>query len=216
MRREQTITEEKINSITHALGILFSVIAIPYLIAYAAERSNSSTVWGVCIFSFAMLMVYFASTIYHAVKQNTDTKRMLRIWDHISIFVMIGGSYTPVVIKFTEPGTAFIFLTVMWSIIVLGSCLKIFYTGKYILLEVILYIALGWMAVFIIKPLIANMPSQIFTFIMASGLFYSVGVIFYLWKKLSYHHAVWHVFVLAGTVTHFFAVYNSIPINIKF
>jgi hemolysin III len=216
MRREQTLIEEKVNSITHAAGIIFSIIAIPYLIAYAAERSNAATVWGVCVFSFAMLMVYFASTIYHAVEQNTTTKRKLRVWDHISIFVMIGGSYTPVVIKYTDAGTAFSFLTTMWSIIALGSFLKVFYTGKYILLEVMLYLLLGWMAVFIIKPLIANMPSDIFVFILASGLFYSVGVIFYLWKNLTYHHAVWHVFVLAGTVTHFFAVYNSVPINIKY
>jgi hemolysin III len=216
MRREQTHIEEKVNSATHAAGILFSVISIPYLIAYAAERSNAATVWGVCVFSFAMLMVYFASTFYHAVKQNTSAKRKMRIWDHISIFVMIGGSYTPVVIKYTDASTSFIFLTTMWSIIVLGSLLKVFYTGKFILLEVLLYLVLGWMAVFIIKPLIANMPSDIFTFIIASGVFYSVGVIFYLWKNLTYHHAVWHVFVLAGTVTHFFAVYNSVPINIKY
>jgi hemolysin III len=216
MRREQTITEEKVNSITHAAGILFCLVAIPYLIIYAAQRSNAATMWGVCVFSFAMLMVYFASTIYHAVKQNTGRKRMLRVWDHISIFVMIGGSYTPLVLKYTRPNTAFIFLGAMWGLIVLGSLLKIFFTGKYILLEVILYLALGWMAVFIIKPLIANVPSQIFLFILTSGLFYSVGVIFYLWKNLSYHHAVWHVFVLAGTITHFFAVYNSVPINIKY
>jgi hemolysin III len=216
MRREQTIIEEKVNYITHAAGILFSIIAIPFLISYAAERSNAATVWGVCIFSFAMLMVYFASTIYHAVKQNTNTKRKLRVWDHISIFVMIGGSYTPVVIKFTDSKTSLVFLSTMWGIILLGSLLKVFFTGKYILLEVILYLALGWMAVFIIKPLIANMPSEIFLFILVSGLFYSVGVIFYLWKNLTYHHAVWHVFVLAGSVTHFFAVYNSIPVMIRF
>ena len=214
-RREQTLSEEKANYITHALGILFSAIAIPFLILYAMPRSTVSTIWGVCVFSFALLMVYSASTIYHAVKQNTDTKRMLRILDHISIFVMIGGSYTPLVLIYTEPKTAFVFLSILWSLIALGSILKIFYTGKYLLIEVFLYLALGWMIVFIIKPLIANMPAEIFYFVLVSGIFYSIGVVFYLWKNLNYHHAVWHVFVLAGTVTHFFAVYNSIPINIK-
>lgn len=214
-RREQTLSEEKANYITHAFGILFSLVAIPLMVLNAIQRSTSATVWGVSVFGFAMLMVYLASTIYHSVKQNTDTKRLLRIWDHISIFVMIGGSYTPLVIKYTDAKTATIFLGTMWSIIAFGSFLKIFFTGKYIILEVILYLALGWMAVFIIKPLVSNMPLQIFSFILTSGVFYSVGVVFYLWKKLNYHHAVWHVFVLAGTVTHFFAVYNSIPINIK-
>lgn len=214
-RREQTLSEEKINAITHAAGILFAIIAIPFLIVYAVQRSPASTVWGVCIFSVALLMVYSASTIYHAVKQNTGTKRALRVLDHIGIFVMIGGSYTPLVLIYTEHKTAFMFLSILWSLIALGSVLKIFYTGKYLLLEIFLYLVIGWMIVFIIKPIIANMPAEIFEFVLASGIFYSIGVVFYLWKNLTYHHAVWHVFVLAGTVTHFFAVYNSIPINIK-
>ena len=215
MRREQTISEEKANYITHAFGILFALIAIPVLILYALEKSNASTVWGVTVFSFGMLMVYLASTIYHAVKQNTKTKRILRIFDHIGIFVMIGGSYTPLVLKYTDTATSSTFLSVLWSLILLGSILKVFFTGKHVLLEVGIYLALGWMIVFIIKPLIANMPSQIFLFVLVSGIFYSIGVVFYLWKKLNYHHAVWHIFVLAGTVTHFFAVYNSIPLHIK-
>src|SRR5690606_33711629 len=110
MRREQTPSEERANYITHAIGIFFSLIAIPVLIRYAMLQSSVSTIWGVVVFSFAMLMVYMASTIYHAVRQNTNAKRTLRIWDHISIFVMIGGSYTPLVIKYTDSHTAFIFL----------------------------------------------------------------------------------------------------------
>lgn len=215
MRREQTLSEEKANYITHAFGILFALIAIPVLILYALEKSNATTVWGVTVFSFGMLMVYLASTIYHAVKQNTKTKRILRIFDHIGIFVMIGGSYTPLVLKYTDTPTSSTFLSVLWSLILVGSILKVFFTGKHVLLEVGIYLALGWMIVFIIKPLIANMPSHIFLFVLVSGIFYSIGVVFYLWKKLNYHHAVWHVFVLAGTVTHFFAVYNSIPLHIK-
>ncbi len=214
-RREQTIEEEKINALTHAVGIVFALVSIPILIYCAAERSTASNIFGVSVFCFAMLMVYSASTIYHTVKLGTPLKKKLRIWDHISIFVMIGGSYTPLVVKYTSASTATVFLSAMWGIILLGSILKIFFTGKYEILEVIIYLLLGWMAVFIIKPLLANMPTQIITFILVSGLFYSIGVVFYLWKKLSYHHAVWHVFVLAGTVTHFFAVYNSIPLTIK-
>lgn len=214
-RREQTEQEEKLNALTHAIGVVFALITIPILIMYAIDKSSASTVFGVSVFCFAMLMVYCASTIYHLVKLGTPLKRKLRIWDHISIFVMIGGSYTPLVVKYTSPSTATVFLAAMWGIIVLGSMLKLFFTGKYVVLEVVIYLLLGWMAVFIIKPLLANMSSQIITLILFSGLFYSIGVAFYLWKKLSYHHAVWHVFVLAGTVTHFFAVYYSIPIVVN-
>ena len=215
-RRDQTLLEEKANWITHAFGILFSVVTIPFMMVYAIGHSSASTVWGVSVFGFAMLMVYMASTIYHATKPNTNAKRVLRIWDHIGIFVMIAGSYTPLVIKYIDTPTARIFLSIMWGIVVLGSILKIFFTGKYVLLEVIIYIVMGCMLLFIIKPLVANIPAEIFTYIIAGGLFYVAGVAFYLWKKLNYHHAVWHVFVLAGTVTHFVAIYKSIPVMVRF
>lgn len=215
-RRDQTLNEETANWITHALGITFSVITIPFMIAYAVHHSSSSTVWGVSVFGFAMLMVYMASTVYHATKPNTKAKRLLRIGDHIGIFLMIAGSYTPLVIKYIDTPTATLFLGIMWSIVVLGSILKVFFTGKYVLLETLIYVVMGCMLVFIIKPLVANIPTEIFAYILAGGIFYGVGVAFYLWKKLSYHHAVWHVFVLAGTVTHFVAIYKSIPVVVKF
>ena len=215
-RREQTLSEEKANWITHAAGIAFAVITIPFLIAYAIERSSVSTIWGVSVFGGAMFLVYLASTVYHATKPNTNAKRTLRIFDHIGIFLMIGGSYTPLVLKYIDTPTATWFLGVMWGIIVLGSILKVYHTGKYVLLEVAIYIALSCMLVFIIQPLVANIPSEIFTYILAGGIFYGIGVAFYLWKKLNYHHAVWHVFVLAGTVTHFVAIYKSVPLQVKF
>jgi len=215
-RREQTLSEEKFNWITHSFGILFALVTIPFMLFDAAEHSTASTVWGTCVFGFAMLMVYMASTIYHATKPNTNAKRVLRIWDHIGIFVMIAGTYTPLVIKYIDTPTATLFLAVMWGIVLLGSILKIFFTGKYVLLEVVIYIVMGCMLVFIIKPLVTNIPTEIFTYILAGGIFYLIGVAFYLWKKLSYHHAVWHVFVLAGTVTHFAAIYKSIPVMVKF
>jgi hemolysin III len=212
--RVQSLNEEVANAITHGLGVAFCLVAMPYMIGYAMEFSNPAMVWAVSVFGFGMLMVYLSSTLYHAV-QHKNAKRLLRIWDHISIFVLIAGTYTPLVLKFTSPSTALIFLSIMWGIVALGSVLKIFFTGKYKALSVGLYVALGWMAVFIIKPLTANVPSQIWWWMVIGGMAYLLGVAFYLWKKLQYHHAVWHLFVLTGTVTHFFAVYNSIPINIK-
>ena len=171
-------------------------------------------VWAVVIFGFGMLMVYSSSTLYHYAK-DPRIKSMLRVWDHISIFLLIAGTYTPMVIKYTDPKTSIIFLSAMWTVVVLGSILKIFFTGKYNILSVIVYLLMGWMAVFIFKPILANVPTQVLYLLAAGGMAYVFGVVFYLWHKLQYHHAVWHVFVLTGTITHFFAVYNSIPINIK-
>ena len=212
--REETLSEERASSITHGLGILFSLVVIPILIFAAYEKSVASTIWAVAVFGFGLLMVYTSSTLYHAARE-TRTKHLLRIWDHISIFVLIAGTYTPMVIKYTDRATCIVFLTVMWTIVIAGSCMKIFYTGKNKVFSVSLYLALGWMALFIIKPLAANMPLPVMGWAVAGGLAYTLGVVFYLWKNLQYHHAVWHLFVLTGSVTHFFAVYNSIPINIK-
>jgi hemolysin III len=161
-----------------------------------------------------MAMVYLSSTLFHAI-QHKQAKRMLQVWDHISIFMLIAGTYTPMVVKFTDKSTALVFLGIMWSIVAVGSLLKLFFTAKYELVSVALYVVMGWMAVFIFKPITANMPSQILWWLVFGGLAYTLGVIFFLWKKLTYSHAIWHVFVLTGTVTHFFAVYNSIPVNIK-
>ena len=213
-RRIQSLQEEIANALTHGLGIVFCLVAIPVMVLCAMQTSNAAMVWAVGIFGFGMLMVYSSSTLYHYAK-NAETKRVLRIWDHISIFILIAGSYTPLVIKYTDFKTSVVFLSVMWSIVALGTLMKIFFTGRFNLLSTILYLAMGWMAVFIIKPITANMPPQVFYLVIATGLAYTVGVIFYLWHKLQYHHAIWHLFVLTGTVTHFFAVYNSIPINIK-
>ena len=213
-KREQTLKEEVANALTHALGIVFCLIAIPVMIMYAINIGNIAMVWAVAIFGFGMLMVYSASTLYHYAK-NAETKRLLRIWDHISIYLLIAGTYTPMVVKYIDSKTAVIFLSAMWGIVALGSFMKIFYTGKFNVLSVILYLLLGWMAVFIVKPMVANIPVQVLYLLAAGGLAYTLGVVFYLWHKLQYHHAVWHVFVLTGTVIHFFAVYNSIPVNIK-
>lgn len=213
--RKQTIPEEIANTITHAVGVLFCLVGMPFLISYAATKGNSTTVWSVCVFGFGMLMVYLSSTLYHAV-QHLKTKKARQVWDHISIFLMIAGSYTPFVIKFIDPGTATIFLLVMWALVLFGSFLKLFYTGRFKVLSVIVYLALGWMAVFIIQPLIQNLPAPIWFWIIASGLCYTLGVVFYLWHRLQFHHAIWHLFVLGGTVTHFIAIYKSVEVSVVF
>ncbi len=202
--RKQTIPEEIANTITHGLGIVFCMIASPFLILLSARGSAAGTA-AVSIFSFGMLMVYLSSTLYHATR-NEATKRVLRIWDHISIFLLIAGSYTPIVYRYTDSATSTLFLSIMWGIVALGIVKKIFLTGRYDKLSLILYLALGWMAIFIIKPLMQNIPGPVWWWLAGGGLSYTFGTIFYRWKKLNYHHAIWHCFVLAGTVMHYIAI----------
>lgn len=213
--RAQTDLEENVNTITHGLGIILSLIAIPFLIIKSAENNDFVMVWGVSIFSFGMLAVYLSSTIYHSLREP-KRKRLANIIDHISIFFLIGGTYTPVILHYIPLAKATSFLAVQWSIIFVGIVLKLFFTGKYEWLSVTLYVMLGWMLVFVIKPLILTMPSNIFFWIIGGGICYSLGVIFYVLENKKHAHNIWHCFVLAGTIMHFIAVYKSLDVPVIF
>ncbi|MCW5906704.1 MAG: hemolysin III family protein [Chitinophagales bacterium] len=209
-----TAKQERANYLTHLAGIVFCVVAIPVLTVYAGLKGTAGTMWAVCIFGFGMFTVYLSSTLYHAAEKE-QLKRVLRVWDHISIFFLIAGSYTPFVVKFIKPDTALLFLSIMWGIVVVGIIKKLFFTGRLEFLSVMLYLGMGWMAVFILKPMLQTMPLEIFWWILAGGLFYTLGIVFYVWKRWKYHHAIWHCFVLGGTVSHYFAVLFSVPVNTK-
>lgn len=201
--------EELANAITHGVGFALGLVLVPFLIIKAFLHGTPLILFGAALFSFGFLMAYLSSTIYHLV-QEPRAKEILRIWDHISIFFLIGGTYTPVICKYTSHTTAAIFLGLMWTLIIAGSLLKIFFTGKYDGVSTAIYIALGWMAIFIIKPLMANMPLEVFWWILAGGLAYTLGVIFYKWQNLTFQHSIWHVFVLAGTLLQYVAVYKCV------
>ncbi|MDQ6845808.1 MAG: hemolysin III family protein [Bacteroidota bacterium] len=213
--RVQTTLEENVNAVTHGLGVILSLIFMPFLIIKALHSQDVLMVWGVSVFSFGMLAVYMSSTIYHSLREP-KLKRLANIVDHISIFFLIGGTYTPIILHYIPERTATVFLTVQWSVIFAGIVLKLFFTGKYEWLSVSLYIVLGWMLVFVIKPLIITMPSNIFFWIIAGGVCYTFGVVFYVLENKKHAHNIWHCFVLAGTILHFIAVYKSIDIAVIF
>ena len=213
--RAQTGLEEKLNAVSHGVGLLLVLIAMPFLIMKALHRQDTPMIWGVSIFSFGMLFVYLSSTIYHSLT-NPRLKMRANIVDHISIFFLIGGTYTPIILHYLPGETAAIFLSIQWSIIFAGAALKLFYTGRYEWLSITLYIALGWMLVFVIRPLSATMPSAIFFWIIAGGLSYTTGVIFYVLENWKHAHNIWHCFVLAGTVLHFIAIYKSLDVLVTF
>ncbi|MEZ5059680.1 MAG: hemolysin III family protein [Saprospiraceae bacterium] len=208
----QTSKEEIWNAITHGLGVIFALAAMPFLIYDAYVVGGFSVTFGISVFGFGMLMCYLSSTLYHAVTHEKLKSRFL-IWDHISIYLLIGGTYTPVVQKYTDANTGLIFLSIMWGIILVASILKIFYTGRYEKLSLILYLFLGWMAVFLADSLIQNMPLYVFWWILAGGIAYSIGVIFFIWERLPFNHSIWHLLVLCGTIFHFVAIYLSLYVE---
>lgn len=204
----QSLRTEFANALTHGLGIVFSIVALPILLAASVVHADMSIAIANAVYGFGMLMMFSSSTLYHAVQQE-DIKKLLRICDHISIFLCIGGTYTAVMVRYLDGFTATWFLSLQWSFIVGGIILKIFFTGRFRLLSSIIYLALGWMAVLVGKTLWAAMPSVVLWWLLIGGICYSVGVIFYQVKKIPYNHAIWHLWVLAAAISHYIGILYS-------
>lgn len=208
-KRIQTPKEEFYNTLSHGIGIVFCLIAMPLLLKITYGQHDLTMFISVLIFGFGMLFVYTFSTFYHATKSQR-AKDLLQIGDHISIYFLIAGTYTPLMAKYLKSDHAMLFLGVMWSIVAAGVVFKLFFTKRFKFFSVLLYLALGWMIVFVIDPLIDSMPFLVFLWIMIGGLSYTLGVYFYVKDNKFYFHAIWHIFVLLGTIAHFIAVYLAI------
>ena len=201
--------DELANSLTHGVGILLGIIAIPFLGAKAIISGNLSAIIGSGMFGLGFMMVFTFSTLYHSIVQP-DVKKTFRILDHISIYFMIAGSYTPFILIYMPSKTGYIILAIQWILTFLGTIYKIFFTGKFKWFSTIVYLAMGWMIVLVIGPFVDSLPLLSLWLIVAGGLLYTVGVVFYKWYSLPYHHAIWHVFVLAASICHFVAVWVAV------
>jgi len=201
--------EEFANAVTHGLGVLLCLAGIPLLLQEAGSTSAWSQQLGLCVFCTSLFMVYFSSTIYHGL----SAERQKRLWhriDHMSIYFLIGGTHTPFLLYYAEAEQARFFLWLIWGLVGLGVLYKLFFFGRYEWLSVLYYVILGWMALFTIPVMISGMSEEILFWIIAGGLSYTFGVIFFLWEKLPYHHAIWHLFVLGGSGAHFAAMYLTL------
>lgn len=207
-KRIQTRNEELANGISHILGVLFCLIGMPFLIAKSREH-NLITESSVIIFGVGMLLVYSFSSLYH-LAQKEKTKQLFKIADHISIYYLIAGTYSPLMVIYLNKQTALVFLGVMWSIVLMGTFFKIFYVDRFKFVSVALYLLMGWMIVFVIKPLWGVVPLSVFLWILAGGLSYTVGVCFYVKGHKNYFHTIWHFFVLCGTLFHYAAIFKSL------
>jgi hemolysin III len=209
LHRDQTRSEELANGISHILGVLFCLIAMPFVIAAASRQHNLVTLLSVITFGVGMLLVYTSSVLYHLTK-NEKTKRLLNTADHISIYYLIAGTYTPLMVRYLNHDTAVIFLGVMWFIVALGTVFKIFYAKRFEFVSMLLYLVMGWMIVFVIKPLWYTVPLVVLAWILAGGISYTFGVYFFVKGDKRYYHTIWHFFVLLGTVLHYISIYLSL------
>ena len=209
IHRTQTRKEEVANSITHFLGVIFCVLATPFALYRAYGLQNFSAFWAVGIFALTMLLVYGASTSYHFAKEPR-IKNLLNKLDHISIYFFIAGTHTPIIIQFIDTKMATIFLSVMWGTVLVGMIHKLFFLHKWATLSIILYLIQGWMIIFVVQPLLQNMPLSIFYWLLVGSLSYTIGVYFFVKDNKMYYHTIWHLFVLGGSILHFIAIYQGL------
>jgi hemolysin III len=198
--------EEKINIISHQAGFVLSLLALVFLVLRASQHGNIWHVVSFIIFGASLVFLYAASSLYHSAK-NPGVRSRLRIIDHASIYALIAGSYTPFALVTLSGPTGWAIFTVTWGLALSGIVLKLFFTGKYELVSTLMYVLMGWIIIFAIKPLVNNLSSEGLAWLVAGGLAYTVGAIIYSIKKIKFNHAIFHVFVLMGSACHFVSVY---------
>ena len=198
--------EESINIYSHAVGIVLSLIALILLMVRSAQQAEALPLISVTIFGLSLVTLYTTSTFYHNCKQPALRAR-LRIFDHVSIYILIAGTYTPFALLVLTGNTGWIIFGISWGLALVGSCLKIFFTGKYTLLSTIMYGLMGWLIVFAIKPLTSNLSEGGLLWLVIGGILYSTGGILYSIKRLPLNHAIFHLFVLSGSFCHFISLY---------
>lgn len=198
--------EEKLNVFTHGLGLLLSIAALVLLVVKASIDGSPWRIVSFSIFGVSLIVLYTASTLFHNAKTPKLRKR-LNIFDHASIYVLIAGSYTPFTLVTLNGTLGWVLFGISWGIALTGVILKLFYTGKYEKASTIAYVLMGWMIVFAIKPLIANLSPEGLQWLIWGGISYTVGAVLYSINKLKFNHVIFHVFVLAGSFCHFMSVY---------
>lgn len=201
----QTLSEEIANSISHGVGLLLAIIAAPILIVSATRAGTAWNVAGVSVFATAMILLYLASTLYHAIPHERP-KRLFRVLDHGAIFLLIAGTYTPFTFGIMRGPWGWTMFGIVWGLAVAGLIKKAVLGARYTWLSVILYLVMGWTALIAMPQILRVMPLAGVIWILAGGIAYTGGVAFFAAHRLRYAHFAWHLFVIAGTVCHFFAV----------
>ena len=198
--------EELANSLSHGIGAVLSIVALVFAIVAAVDHGGALHVVSVCIYGATLVWLYLASTLYHSI-WHRPTKRFFQFVDHTAILFLIAGTYTPFTLVTLQGRWGWLLFAIVWSLVLVGLIVKFSPLRRYEWLSLALYLVMGWLVVIALEPLLAALPSAGLWWLVAGGIAYTVGVIFYLWESLPYNHAIWHLFVLSGSVCHFFSVY---------
>jgi hemolysin III len=209
-------SEELANSLTHGFGLLLSIAGFVILVSLAVVRGNAWCVVSCAIYASTLVCLYTASTLYHSVR-SWRLKRILLICDHSAIYLLIAGTYTPFLLVNLRGGWgwSWVLFVVIWGLAMAGILFKLRFVEHFPVLSTAFYILMGWLALVAIKPMLQFIPARGLIWLLAGGVMYCVGVVFYAWKKVPFHHAIWHACVVAGSVCHYFAVLFAVILTGK-
>ena len=207
--RTLTYPEEIFNTITHGIGTLLSIAGLVILTVFAVLRGSAWHVVSFTIFGSSLVILYLSSTLYHSFTKK-NIKNIFARFDHSAIFFLIAGTYTPFVLTTIRGPLGWTLFGLIWGIAIPGIVIRSIYLTRYRKLMVWIYLAMGWMFLIAIVPIIKNLPASSIAFLFIGGGCYSAGIIFYIWRQLKYAHGIWHLFVMAGSIMHFFSVLYSL------
>lgn len=201
-------TEEELNAISHGLGIIFGVFGLFFLLAQNTQKTTYATL-SIIVYSLCFIVLFTASTLYHSVS-NFNLKKKFRVIDHISIYLLIAGTYTPVALINLEASNGWLIFYIVWTFALIGIILKIFFTGKFEAISLLLYLAMGWLIVLDFQNLLDNTSTLGTQLLFLGGAFYTLGIIFYAWNRIPYNHFIWHLFVLGGAISHWLFIFYDV------
>ena len=204
-KRSPTLGEEIANSVSHGIGLVLALAAVPVLIVAAVRHGSALSIVGAGVYATTLVLLYSASTIYHALPQNR-AKQIFRVFDHAAIFLLIAGTYTPFTLGVMRGAWGWTLLSLVWSMALLGVLLKAIGGMRFRRLSMCLYLAMGWLALIAARTIWMHVPVFGLAWILAGGLAYTAGVAFYALERLRYNHLIWHMFVLTGSICHLCAV----------
>ena len=211
VKKRYTLGDEIFNSVTHGVGSLLSIAGTVVLIVFSAINSDAFAVVSSAVYGASLIILYTMSTLYHSIT-NEKAKKFFRIMDHNTIFFLIAGTYTPYTLAVLRSPLGWVLFGVVWGAAAIGIVLNSIDLEKFSKISVVCYIAMGWVIIIAVKPLMNSMPFISFALLVAGGVFYTIGVIFYAIKKVKYFHSVWHIFTVIGSALHYFSVFTAIAI----
>ena len=211
VKRQNALHTEIINALIHGIGVIFGIAAIPILSAIGTKTGNIAGIVGATIYAFSFLMLFTFSTLYHSIP-NIYVKKILRTWDHISIYFLIAGTYTPFLLVYMLNPFGIALLSIQWSLVLLGIIFKIFITKKEVL-STLIYVAMGWLLLVGGRKFFVTLHTPVLIMLIIGGGLYTLGSVFYLVKKIPHNHAIWHLFVLCAAICHYVSVLLAVILS---